>query len=175
MARTKKATQAEQALEAAQAAAEYAAELADDAQAAVEAEAKAKAEKKAAAQAKAQAKRKKARESVRGYLEDNLVGRIKSRHKAKHGTECTLTIDDLMTMYYQQKGKCYWTGLPLQWGDQLADAHPMKISFDQLEPGAGYTKENVVLASNFANRARGNTPVAEFREILELLKHTMQP
>lgn len=44
--------------------------------------------------------------------------------------------------------------------------HAMKPSLDRIRPELGYVAGNVVWATNFANRARGDMPFEEFRVLM---------
>lgn len=71
----------------------------------------------------------------------------------------------LREMWATQNGLCYWTGRPLDFYVGGAK-HPMRPSIDRLEPALGYVAGNIVWASNFANRARGELPAEQFRQLL---------
>lgn len=92
-----------------------------------------------------------------------LVHGASSRAK-KLGIPCDITQEFMVELFNAQDGKCYWTGVPFI---NVGKArHPLKPSIDRIVPEAGYVKGNVVWASNFANRARSDTPATEFHEIV---------
>ncbi|VTU32398.1 hypothetical protein H4CHR_03003 [Variovorax sp. PBS-H4] len=76
-----------------------------------------------------------------------------------------LTASALRDLWLEQQGHCFWTGLPIDF-DYGQARHPMRPSVDRLNPSEGYTLENVVWASNFANRARGDLSPQAFAELM---------
>lgn len=76
-----------------------------------------------------------------------------------------ITTDDLRALWERQGGRCYWTGAALDFHHE-GPRGALRPSLDRLEPVNGYTVGNVVWASNFANRARGDTPVEQFKALL---------
>jgi hypothetical protein len=104
--------------------------------------------------------------TIRGYLNDALANSLRSRHKDRHEGVSDLTIEHLLSLWETQCGKCYWTGIELTYGPDIPRAHLAKLSFDRLDNTIGYMQGNVVLASNFANRGRGNASAEEFKTFL---------
>lgn len=95
------------------------------------------------------------------------LGSVRTRAKEK-SLPFDLTPDDLRRIWITQEGLCYWTGTKLDFyvgGPRSA----LRPSLDRLIPEKGYTKGNVVWTTNFANRGRGDTPAAEFSELLRSL------
>uniref|UniRef100_A0AAU6VY36 Restriction endonuclease n=2 Tax=unclassified bacterial viruses TaxID=12333 RepID=A0AAU6VY36_9VIRU len=84
------------------------------------------------------------------------------------GLEHSITVEDILSLWAAQEGKCYWLGVPLS-EDELPDRHPLKPSIDRLDNSKGYIKDNVVITSTFANLGRSNTTVEDFREFLIIL------
>ncbi|MBT2321274.1 hypothetical protein J7E62_02735 [Variovorax paradoxus] len=71
-------------------------------------------------------------------------------------------------IWLEQGGMCFWTGLPISF-EQPGARHPMRPSVDRLHTDRGYTVDNVVWASNFANRARGDLPALDFAQLMYAL------
>lgn len=92
------------------------------------------------------------------------LGGIKDRAR-KRGLPEDLCPDDLRRMWLEQDGKCWWTGRPMDFFIGAA-RHPLRPSLDRIVPALGYTNGNVVWSSNFANRARGDLPAAEFADLM---------
>lgn len=77
----------------------------------------------------------------------------------------SLVPDDLRRLWLAQGGRCFWTGEPLDFNVGGA-RHALRPSVDKINPADGYVAGNVVWATNFANRARGDMPAAEFAELM---------
>jgi len=73
----------------------------------------------------------------------------------KHALEVSIDWKDLRDQYYKQNGKCYWFNIDLNLSDNLISWHPLAISCDRIDNTIGYTKENIVISSRFANLGRG--------------------
>lgn len=97
----------------------------------------------------------------------NLCKNAKSRSKRDN---CPFDLDPefLRQLFENQNGICYWTGLRMV--PSREPNGPCKPSIDKLSPEHGYTKGNIVLTTWFANRARNNLPVEQFRSLLRELR-----
>jgi len=73
----------------------------------------------------------------------------------KYALEVSIDWKDLKDQYYKQNGKCYWFNIDLDIADNLISWHPLAISCDRIDNNVGYTKENIVISSRFANLGRG--------------------
>ena len=79
-----------------------------------------------------------------------------------------LTPDFLKELWREQGGRCYWTGVEMDFFIG-GPRHAMRPSLDRLVPSEGYTRGNVVWASGFANRARGDLSPEEFAAALRVV------
>jgi phosphoribosyl-AMP cyclohydrolase len=79
--------------------------------------------------------------------------------------------DFLRDLWEKQGGRCYWLGVEMDL--RQSARHPLKATLDRLDCHAGYTKDNVVWASGFANMGRRDTPADEFSEILETVRTSL--
>jgi hypothetical protein len=93
------------------------------------------------------------------------VGNAKGRANAS-GIPCNLSTDHAKLLWRQQQGRCFWTGRDIDFYVG-GDRHPLRPSLDRIRPEKGYTPGNVVWASNFANRARGDLDAREFAALME--------
>jgi hypothetical protein len=90
--------------------------------------------------------------------------RVWARNK---GLEFDLDASFLIELDTKQSGRCFWLGVPLQ---PSAEArNPLQPSVDRLDPSRGYTRDNVVLACQFANMGRSAMSADRFREFIASL------
>jgi hypothetical protein len=95
----------------------------------------------------------------------------KHRNKLKLGVyteEMDLDVKYLKELYSKQNEKCYWLGLSIS--QYNPPNHPFRPSVDRLDNSKGYTKDNIVINSLLANRARNTTSVEEWEVICNQLK-----
>lgn len=83
--------------------------------------------------------------------------------------ENTLTIDDIVEIYKNQNGLCYWFEIPLI--PSLTKKHPQQPSLDRIDRFKGYTKDNVVLCCYAANIGRNETDVETWKNFIDVLFH----
>ena len=94
--------------------------------------------------------------------------RYARKRAISRGIPFELSASLLGRIWLEQGGLCFWTGLPVSF-DQPVPRHPMRPSVDRLRTESGYTVDNVVWSSNFANRARGDLPALEFAALMHAL------
>jgi hypothetical protein len=70
----------------------------------------------------------------------------------------------LMELKEKQNGMCYWFNIPIDFTMKNKLRRP---SIDRLDNSKGYTKENVVLSTQFANLGRQSESAVNFRIFLE--------
>lgn len=83
--------------------------------------------------------------------------------------DLTISIDDLVSLWHQQSGRCYWLNIKMSLEDLEIKNSPFAPSVERLDNDLGYVPENIVLASRFANRGRGAYQDNDFRDRLESL------
>jgi hypothetical protein len=93
---------------------------------------------------------------------NNLLSTTKRRN-----CENTLTIDEILEIYQNQNGLCFWFKIPLI--PTLTNKHPQQPSIDRLDRFKGYTKDNVVLSCYAANIGRNETSVEVWQNFISLL------
>ncbi len=86
----------------------------------------------------------------------------------RSGIEFDLTIDFLEDLWNNQNGKCYWFHIPIK--IEQEKCNPLTATIERLDPSRGYTKDNVVWASYFANAGRRDCSTDEFRKVLDMVK-----
>jgi hypothetical protein len=100
-------------------------------------------------------------------LERYLVKKCKMlRARATKGRKAfDLTPQFLSEMYHTQDGRCAYTGIPLRLDS--TETQPDSLSVDKLNSRKGYTTNNVILCSAFANSLKGTKSREEFEIILK--------
>lgn len=94
----------------------------------------------------------------------------KARSKAL-GVPCDIDPNYCIELFKAQQSRCHWTGA--EFILKGPPRHPLKPSLDRIEPSLGYTKGNVVWATNFANRARSDLPADQFRDVLGVITQSL--
>ena len=107
----------------------------------------------------------------------NKLSLLKSRCKNGRGlakdvepvVPFNLTTDWLFKQYKLQKGKCFYTDIPLNL-DPRGSGGPMwdSLSFDRIDADKGYTIGNIVLASFKVNLIKNNFEI-EASKIVDML------
>lgn len=102
--------------------------------------------------------------------QDSLTERLRgiaasARLRAKHkGYESDITTESLRAHWDQQKGRCFYTGRPMIASAAIGRGrNPDAISIDKIVPADGYRNSNIVLCTWWANSAKGELSVEEFR------------
>jgi len=90
----------------------------------------------------------------------NRLSDSKTRAKKK-GWEHTLTKEDICQMYLQSGGKCPYTNLDFV---LKLNSH-LNISVDRIDSSKGYTRENTMIISTWANKAKSNLSRNQFIEL----------
>ncbi len=71
-----------------------------------------------------------------------------------------LDADFIRHLFVKQQGRCHWLGLTLT--PSVETRNLLRPSVDRLDCAKGYTRDNVVLACQFANMGRSVTPPEQF-------------
>lgn len=91
------------------------------------------------------------------------------REAKKKGVACEISKQFLKNLWERQDGKCALTGAVM---DLYIGESYTKASLDQIEPGQGYTVQNVQLVTDWANRAKLQLSVEDFGKfILSAAEH----
>ncbi|HMT26719.1 MAG TPA: hypothetical protein PKD96_00295 [Candidatus Absconditabacterales bacterium] len=89
----------------------------------------------------------------------------------KRNLTFSVTETELLNMRHQQKGKCYYTGYPMEYGfvyfkeGNFSDKTKMQISCDRLDPAKGYIKGNIVFCCTLVNKMKNILNEQEFYNI----------
>jgi hypothetical protein len=98
-----------------------------------------------------------------------MVANAKMR-AAKRGLQFDLTPEDVVEMYNDQKGMCYWFNVPMQWRDDVGPRNPMIPTIDRADNTRGYVRSNCILACWGANAAKGSCDLESWEEFLDFLR-----
>lgn len=93
-------------------------------------------------------------------LQRRLYGNAKQRAK-RLDVVFELAVSDIIV-----PDACPVLGVPFVWGEGLHDYSP---SLDRKRPELGYTKENVAVISNLANRIKTNATAEQVKKVHEYL------
>lgn len=98
------------------------------------------------------------------------LSQSKSRAKKK-GIPFSLTFEDLLSQWYKQHGKCFYTGLQLKIKIESYYGNREVISIDRIEPEKGYVKENIVFCCDCINTMKSNIPLEDFKRYISLVNN----
>jgi len=86
---------------------------------------------------------------------------------AKHRSsiKSDLTVEDLMQLLKDQNGKCFYSGIEMEFRSFGSGRSPYSVSIDQVIPSRGYTKDNVVLCCWIVNAGKSNLSTEEYLNI----------
>ena len=94
----------------------------------------------------------------------SMLWNSKSR-ASKAGRDFELTREDILRMKDEQGNKCALTGWELDWEPAYngkRNAPFNRVSIDRIDSSGGYTKDNVQLVCDGANRIKSNYPQETF-------------
>lgn len=77
---------------------------------------------------------------------------------------CDIDLQYLLELWDKQQGKCFYSGLPMEFARWGQGRKEYSVSIDQKILGLGYTKENVVLCCWAANSGKGTLAVNSYIE-----------
>lgn len=81
---------------------------------------------------------------------------------------CQIPAEDLVEMYDQQNGKCYYTGIPMLITHEQPK-HRFLMSIDRKDNSMGYMKDNVVLCTWMVNHSKNTLSHDQFIEICNMV------
>ncbi len=76
-----------------------------------------------------------------------------------------LTMEDILNVYQNQNGKCFYTGIEMQ----LRRNDDFSLSIDKKDRRLGYTKDNIVLCCWVINFMKNKIPIDSFIILCELV------
>jgi hypothetical protein len=94
-----------------------------------------------------------------------LIDGAKARARKKQ-FEFTLTLEDIQRKMAAQNGLCYYTGIPMEKvSGSKKHFNILRVSLDRIDSAVGYTNENVILCTLWANIAKHHC-TGDFFEML---------
>jgi hypothetical protein len=105
----------------------------------------------------------------KSWFKTRLINK-KSQCK-RSGLEFDLTPGFLEELWNKQNGKCYWLHIPIKLEQEKCN--PLTATIERLDSTRGYTRDNVVWASYFANTGRRDCPSDEFKQIINAVKNAL--
>lgn len=98
----------------------------------------------------------------------------RARRRAKKAmVPFDLTPEDLVALFNEQEGNCYWFDVPLG-VDPNRPYHPCTPSLDRVAPDLGYVPSNVVWACLAANVAKRDTEPDCWEDFLDLMRASLR-
>ena len=79
-----------------------------------------------------------------------------------------LTLDNLMNLWAQQKGKCALTGFDMTY-KYVCNKYKYSVSLDRIDPEKGYTLDNLQLVCHAANMMKGTFSENELLKFCEAI------
>lgn len=114
--------------------------------------------------------------TFQGHLQDMLEhAKSSAKQRGKRGrveaSICSITIDDLHTLFEAQQGLCYYSGIQMSW----ASDKTWQMSIERLNETRGYEVDNVVLCCiEFNSRVQWSTEkIVDMVSILNSGPHCM--
>jgi len=80
----------------------------------------------------------------------------------------TITLKDLIQLYYEQNGRCKLSGEKLS----LLPNSPLKISIDRIDSNKGYIKDNIQLVTKIVNQAKSDLDLNYFLLMIKNIYET---
>lgn len=113
---------------------------------------------------------------AKNWHDTNLIRRTinSTKYRAnKKKWQHNLTEQQLLELYKQQNGQCYYSGLPIQLN--AINTQPRYVaSLDRIDSTKGYTIDNVVWTSQLVNIMKSTLSVNEFYDIIQILYNHKQ-
>ena len=110
--------------------------------------------------------REKDKQRYRKYWIKRRLSQIKSKC-IKNNIYFDLTEEWVLKQINVQNNRCYWSGVEFD-----IDSILFRPSFDRVEAGGDYSKDNVVLSTYFVNMGRNNASAEELMTMIDVIKHT---
>ena len=97
------------------------------------------------------------------------------------GIHWGITAGDIERVYQSQDGKCYYSGIKMDWAntkgdhDRLLKGNPLAMSIDRKDSDLGYTPDNIALCCRFINYAKNSYSETLFKSLLAETVQSLAP
>jgi len=113
-------------------------------------------------------------ETAKKLISNIKFGQTRNAARKKTGQGLTvkdieLTTDDLIKIYSEQNGKCYWSNINLDEKYNYITRHPLAISVDRLNNKKGYNYGNVALTLRVFNLGKASY-TGDFNSVMNFIK-----
>jgi hypothetical protein len=109
-------------------------------------------------------RRKMLRRKAGISMEQRFNELLRSARKRSKVT-CDLTLDYLLDLWQKQDGRCFYSGIPMEFARWGCGRKAYSVSLDQKVASGGYTKDNVVLCCWAVNSGKNDLPLIEYIDI----------
>jgi hypothetical protein len=105
----------------------------------------------------------------------SILQRFKEMVRAyKHRSDkCDIDAEFLVDLYNKQNGLCHYSKIPMTFTKYGTGRNPYSVTVDQVMPGAGYTKNNVVLCCMAVNSGKSWLSVKEYVDVCKKVVDNM--
>lgn len=93
------------------------------------------------------------------------------RNQEKKGISPTANKDDIIEIFNKQNGKCFYTGVNIEFAKKVDCRALQTASIDRIDSKAGYVKDNIVICHKMINMMKG---VLSIDRMKFLAKKTVQ-
>ena len=102
-----------------------------------------------------------------------LISGFRNRAK-KQNVPFNLTVDDMKDLIKNAADICPALGVKMEIAKLYANDSNYSPSFDRIDPKKGYTKNNIVIVSNRANRIKSDATVDEIRKVADFYEKLLK-
>ena len=102
-----------------------------------------------------------------------LISGFRNRAK-KQNVPFNLTVDDMKDLIKNAADICPALGVKMEIAKLYANDSNYSPSFDRIDPKKGYTKNNIVIISNRANRIKSDATVDEIRKVADFYEKLLK-
>ena len=102
-----------------------------------------------------------------------LISGFRNRAK-KQNVPFNLTVDDMKDLIKNATDMCPALGVKMEIAKLYANDSNYSPSFDRIDPKKGYTKNNIVIVSNRANRIKSDATVNEIRKVADFYEKLLK-
>ena len=102
-----------------------------------------------------------------------LISGFRNRAK-KQNVPFNLTVEDMKDLIKNAADVCPALGVKMEIAKLFANDSNYSPSFDRIDPKKGYTKSNIVIVSNRANRIKSDATVDEIRKVADFYEKLLK-